>query len=79
VYTHVVEDVDWRHGAEHMWSQHQISVEQATEALADEDSVVIDPDTKSRSGQSVRVIGYSPSVAAVLTVILVRREDKPGA
>lgn len=62
-----------------MWSQHQVSVEQATEALADEDSVVIDPDTKSRSGQSARVIGYSPSVAAIVTVILVRREDQPGA
>jgi hypothetical protein len=62
-----------------MWSQRQISVEQANEALDDADAVVIDPDTKSRSGQSARIIGYSPSASAVLTVILVRREDKPGA
>lgn len=62
-----------------MWSQHQVSIAQATEALADGDSVVIDPDTKSQSGRSARVIGYSPSAAAVLTVILVRRRDRPGA
>ncbi len=78
-YTRIVEDVDWQHGAEHMWSQHQVSVEQANEALDDADAVVIDPDTKSRSGQSARIIGYSPSAGAVITVILVRREDKPGA
>ena len=62
-----------------MWSQHRVSVEQVAEALADAGAVVIDPDTKSRSGQSARVIGYSPGVGAVLTVILVRREDQPGA
>jgi hypothetical protein len=32
-----------------------------------------------RSGDSARVIGYSPTAAAVLVVILVHREDKPGA
>ncbi len=79
VYSRGVGDVDWQHGAEHMWSQHQVSVEQATEALDDEDAVVIDPDTKSRSGQSARVIGYSPGAGVVLTVILVRREDEPGS
>lgn len=62
-----------------MYSQHQVSVEQANEAVADTAAVVIDPDTKSRSGQSARVIGYSPSVGAVVTVILVHREDRPGA
>ena len=61
-----------------MWSAHQISVEQANEALADIAAVVIDPDTKSRSRRSARVIGYSPSVDAVLTVIVVRREDRAG-
>ncbi len=62
-----------------MWSQHQVSVEQANEALNDADAAVIDPDTKSRSRQSARVIGYSPAAGAVLTVILVHREDRPGA
>jgi hypothetical protein len=30
-------------------------------------------------GTSARVIGYSPTAVAVLVVILVHREDKPGA
>jgi hypothetical protein len=33
-------DVDWQHGAEHMWSGHQVSVEQANEALADDERIV---------------------------------------
>jgi uncharacterized DUF497 family protein len=72
-------DVDWQHGAEHMWAGHQVSVEQANEALADDERILVDPDPKSRSGQSARLIGYSPSAAAVLVVILVHREDRPGA
>lgn len=71
--------MDWQHGAEHMWSGHQVSVEQANEALADDERIIADPDPASRSGQSARVIGYSPSAATVLVVILVHREDRPGA
>jgi hypothetical protein len=76
-YTRFV-DVDWRHGAEHMWLQHEVSAEQADEALEDVDSIVAFPDPKSRSGRSARVIGYSPSAGALLTVILVRRADESG-
>lgn len=72
-------EVDWQHGAEHMQDQHQISVAEASEALADADALLYDPDPKSKSGTSARVIGYSGTAAAVLVVILVRREDKPGA
>ncbi len=72
-------DVDWSHGAEHMWSGHQLSIEHANEALADDECIVADPDPASRSGQSARVIGYSSAAAAVLVVILVHREDRPGA
>lgn len=72
-------DVDWQHGAEHMWIRHQLTVAQANEALGDDEHIVADPDPASRSGVSARVIGYSPSAAAVLVLIIVRREDKPGA
>lgn len=51
-------EVDWRHGAEHMESEHQVSVE-ASEALSDADALVYDPDPKSNSGVSARVIGYA--------------------
>jgi uncharacterized DUF497 family protein len=60
-----------------MWSRHQVTVEQANEALADADALLFDPDPKSKSGISARVIGYSPSATAVLVVILVRRDDTP--
>ena len=72
-------DVDWQHGADHMWTRHQITVQAANEALADPDALLFDPDPKSTSGQSARMIGYSPTAAAVLVVILVRREDTPGS
>ena len=67
-------EVDWSHGAAHTWDHHQVSVEQANEALADVDGVWFDPDPKSTSGQSARVIGYSHTATAVLVVILVHRE-----
>jgi hypothetical protein len=62
-----------------MRARHQVTVEQANEALGDADALLFDPDPKSTSGVSTRVIGYSPTAAAVLVVILVRREDKPGS
>ena len=62
-----------------MRTRHQITVQAANEALADPDALLFDPDPKSTSGQSARVIGFSPTAAAVLVVILVRREDRPGS
>lgn len=62
-----------------MWVGHQITVEQANEALEDDGRIVADPDPASRSGVSARVIGYSPGAVAVLVVILVHREERPGA
>src|SRR5674476_1421153 len=62
-----------------MWSGHQVTVAEANETLADVDARLFDPDPKSNDGTSARVIGYSPTAVAVLVVILVHREDKPGA
>lgn len=67
-------DVDWMHGAAHMWDRHKVTVTEADEAVADIDAVWFDPDPHSKSGRSVRVIGYSHSRRAVLTVILVHRD-----
>lgn len=74
----VVSEVDWGHGAEHMWKRHQLTVAEATEALDDVDALWFEPDPHSSSGQSVRVIGFSHSKRAVLTVVLVHREDGQG-
>ena len=68
-------DADWAYGAEHMQASHQVTVEEANEAVADVDAVWFDPDPHSKSGRSVRVIGYSHSRRAILTVILVHRDD----
>ena len=67
--------VDWTNGAEHMREKHQIEPEWADEAVADDLAVWMEPDPKSRSGRSVRVIGYSPSAALVLVVILVKDQN----
>jgi hypothetical protein len=61
-----------------MWDRHQIAVSAANEAVSDIDAVWFDPDPHSHSGQSVRVIGYSHSRRAVLTIILVHREGGAG-
>ncbi len=68
-------DVDWTHGAAHMTANHKVTVAEADEAVGDIDAVWFDPDPHGRSGRSVRVIGYSHSRWAVLTVILVRRDE----
>jgi hypothetical protein len=68
-------DVDWTHGEAHMRANHKLTVTEADEAVADIDAVWFDPDPQSKSGRSVRVIGYSHSRQAILTVILVHRDD----
>ena len=44
---------------------------EATEALADPDALLFDPDPKSRSGRGARLLGYSATAGTVLVVILV--------
>ncbi len=60
----------WIHRQAHL-APHGVTVEQAEEALLDPDRVVFDPDPKSKSGRSVRTIGYSRSAGAGLCVITV--------
>lgn len=67
--------VDWTYGAQHMWDNHKVATAEADEAVNDIDAVWFDPDPASRSNRSVRVIGYSHSRRAILTVILVRSDE----
>ncbi|CCK60768.1 hypothetical protein [Mycobacterium canetti] len=46
----------------------------ANEALADPDRIVLNPDPASKSGRSVRVIGYSITAQAVLTAVVLDDE-----
>lgn len=56
--------------AEHMLHGHGITVEQANEAVNDIDAIWYDPDPASKSGLSVRVVGWSSSRQEIVTVIL---------
>jgi hypothetical protein len=73
-----VRAVDWSFGEFHMRRRHNVTPKETNEATCDVDAVWFDPDPKSVSGRSVRVIGYSHSRKQVLTIILVHRDDGPG-
>ena len=63
--------IDWQYGAKHMWDRHGITEMEAHEAITDIDALWFEPDPRSRSGRSVKVIGYSRSRRQVLTTIVV--------
>ncbi|MGV0722736.1 transposase [Mycolicibacterium elephantis] len=48
----------------------------ADEALDDPDAVVLDPDPASKSGVSVRTIGFSLTFDALITVITLEEDGK---
>lgn len=63
--------MDWSYRADYMRERHGIEVEWADEALEDPDALRIDPDPASRSGRSVRTIGYATKAGYLVTVITV--------
>jgi len=63
--------VDWGKRADYVRSRHGVDPAWADDAVNDDHAVWLTPDPASRSGRSVRVIGYSRSAREVLTVILV--------
>lgn len=65
-----MDDVDWTHRGAYMHARHGITVEIANEVVSDPERVVIDPDYNSSSGNSIRVIGYSPLAGGIVTVIV---------
>ena len=65
---------DWSERGGYIFAQHQVTPAQANEALADPNRAVFDPDYNSETRRGVRTIGYSPTAAAVVTVITVEDE-----
>ncbi len=57
--------------AAHMQANHGITPDVADEALRDPNRVVIVPDYNSKSGRSVRIIGFSTIADDIITVIVV--------
>ncbi|BBZ00803.1 hypothetical protein MCHIJ_02400 [Mycolicibacterium chitae] len=62
--------VDWSKRGEYI-AKRRMTPAIADEALTDPARLVQDPDPASKSGVSVRTIGYSPSFGALVTVITV--------
>jgi hypothetical protein len=73
-YTLLVSEANWWQRGGYIVARHGVNSRCADEALDDPDALVYDPDPASKSGRSIRTIGYSVSAVAVLTVITV--EDK---
>ena len=58
-----------------MRDRHGVEVAWANEAFQDPGALRIVPDPASRSGRSIRTIGYSPTAGCLLTVITVTEGD----
>lgn len=67
--------MDWTYRANYVRDRHGVEAAWANEALKDPDALRIVPDPASRSGRSIRTIGYSPSAGCLLTVITVTEGD----
>jgi hypothetical protein len=70
------EELDWSFAEKHMWSRHRVLVRWAKEAVGDPRRLTFDPDPASRSGSSIRFIGYSAQAEALLAVIVVRFDGR---
>lgn len=57
-----------------MQDRHGIRPVEANQALADPARIVLAPDPSSKSGQTIRVIGWSDSSGKLLTVIVLERD-----
>jgi len=66
--------VDWTYAKAHVWQRHGLTMDQVQEASDDEGAVLLNPDPKSRSGDSARLIGFCASRREVLVVIVVRKQ-----
>lgn len=69
--------VDWTRRAGYIRRRHGIEPTWADEAVADPQAIRLTPDPAGRSGLATRIIGYSRSARAVLTVIVVDGEADP--
>ena len=63
--------MDWTYRADYVRDRHGVEVAWANEVLQDPGALRIVPDPASRSGRSIRTIGYSPSAGCLLTVFTI--------
>src|SRR5690348_9763690 len=62
--------VDWSKRSAYIWRRHGVRVAWADEAVNEGHALWLHPDPASKSGLTVRIVGYSPGAGTVLTVIL---------
>ena len=67
--------MDRTYRTDYVRDRHSVEVAWAIEALQDPGALRIVPDPASRSGRSIRTIGYSPTAGCLLTVITVTEGD----
>ena len=66
---------DWSHRGDYIVTKHDVTPDEADEAVDDPDRIVIDPDYNSTSGRSTRIMGFSPTAGDLLTVIVLVEGD----
>ena len=66
--------VDWTERGEYI-AKHGLTSDIADEAWLDPNRLTIDPDPASISGRTIRVIGWSPTSAKLVTVIVLPDGD----
>jgi hypothetical protein len=73
--------IDWQYRGEYIESRStrrpgdtDIKIAWANEAYYDKNAVVQDPDVSSKSGRSIRTIGFSPSAGFPVSVITIKDE-----
>jgi hypothetical protein len=79
-----VDEIDWTHRGEYIRTrssrkglvEFDVEPEWATEAALDTERL-IGRDPASKSGEGIRVVGYSPGAGRVLTVIVIPKEHPP--
>ena len=71
--------LDWKYRGEYIRTRSErrpgdtdIEPEWAGEAFADDDALVDSPDPASKSGETDRLVGYSPTARTVIVVIYLR-------
>ena len=69
----VGEGIDWRHRGEYI-AKHGLTPALADQAFDDPHRLVIDPDPASESGRTLRIIGWSATIHALVTVIVLPDE-----
>lgn len=62
-------EITWAADRDAHLARHGVTIAQANEAVAHDDALEINPDYNSKTGLSIRVIGYSASFGDLLSVL----------